>query len=85
MGATGVNIGEPNENKTDQESQSTIRPRSSSYGGGRKYSRQKGVHADRKPFSDYTLFPDKDPRCIKSTENLNLKPDKVQQSAIHLF
>ena len=56
-----LNVGETTENKTDAETQQTIRPRSSSYGGGRNYKRQKGVHADRQPFADYTLFPDKDP------------------------
>ena len=68
-------VGETNENKTDTEIQEPIRPRASSYGGGRNYKRHKGVHADRQPFADYTLFPDKDPKF--ATNNSNTKQDKV--------
>ena len=62
----GVAKGEKLDNTIDKEIQQEIRPRASSYGGGRKYARHKGVHADRQPFADYTLFPDKDPKVSNS-------------------
>ena len=71
----GVINGEANENKLENTNQLTIRPRSSSYGGGKRYSRQKGVHADRAPFADYTLFPDKDPKLTSNVSEL--KPENV--------
>ena len=67
--------GAANENKLEINNQLTIRPRSSSYGGGKRYARQKGVHADRAPFADYTLFPDKDPKLASNVSEL--KSDNV--------
>lgn len=58
-----IGNGEANTDKNENDNQLQIRPRSSSYGGGKRYQRHKGVHADRTPFADYTLFPDKDPKC----------------------
>jgi len=70
-----VGNGETNENKVENENQLSIRPRSSSYGGGKRYQRHKGVHADRTPFADYTFFPDKDPKCATNTSEQ--KSEKV--------
>ena len=67
---------ERSDNKTDNDGQQAIRPRSSSYGGGRKYARHKGVHADRQPFSDYTMFSNKDPKV--DTEAVNSKTTEVE-------
>ena len=67
------NIGDTNNENitTDEDSLHPIRPRASSYGGDRKHLRQKGVHADRQPFADYTFFPDKDPSVATIGSGLN--------------
>ena len=67
--------GDIDSTKIENDNQLSIRPRSSSYGGGRRNQRHKGVHAERTPFADYTLFPDKDPKCATTTSEL--KSEKI--------
>ena len=70
-----IGNGEATTEKNENDNHLQIRPRSSSYGGGKRYQRHKGVHADRTPFADYTLFPDKDPKC--ATNIPEIKTEKV--------
>ena len=70
-----IGNGDANTDRNENDNQLQIRPRSSSYGGGKRYQRQKGVHADRAPFADYNLFPDKDPKC--ATNMSEIKTEKV--------
>jgi len=73
-----IGNGDINGSKIENDNQLSIRPRSSSYGGGKRNQRHKGVHAERTPFADYTLFPDKDPKCATNTSEL--KSEKVMRN-----